>query len=537
MQIYRITMLEFSFFHIICYLYASKLNKQSTAMNEITKRTGILLILFLSAATLLAQGTNQKYLDYIEKYKMTAISEMSRTGIPASIKLAQAILESNAGQSTLARKAKNHFGIKCGPAWHGKKFHLEDDDYDEYGNKIKSCFRVYKNPVSSFIAHSEFLRDPRKSYRYGPLFSLNPLDYQAWAFGLKEAGYATSPRYPQMLIKLIEDYDLSQYDHADDIVYDDTDTDNPDIPSTSGKVKFGRVGKINDLKVFVAKGGESVYQVAFRNDIKLKRLLKYNKAVQNGEQKLPAGYKLFLQPKRNNWRGRAAYHYVKKGETLFDISQKYGVRLKKLRRKNRLPEHAEPLVGERIRIRGWHRRREVVRYKLVNTPEVPPLGLDTNKDGAPDQTKPKPTNGDLLDIEISPSDEDKDEILIDVEPSTTENDPEADVPKPTETVPDSEKPVVDTIAKDKPVILDDTPIMVDESTIDEPDTTTESPDDVPVVTHDAPPAADAPTYITIIKGDTLYSLARAFGLTVAELKAMNGLKSNNLKIGQKLRVR
>ncbi len=498
-------------------------------MNLPTKRTGLFFFLFLIASTIFAQGTNQSYLNYIEQYKETAISEMSRTGIPASIKLAQAILESNAGTSTLARKAKNHFGIKCGPKWRGKKYHMEDDDFDDFGKKIKSCFRVYKNPVSSFIAHSEFLRDPRKAYRYGPLFELDPYDYQAWAFGLKKSGYATAPRYPQMLIKLIEDYDLTQYDRMDDVVYDE-DKDNQ--PTNNDKI-FGRVGKINDLKVFIANGEESVYQVAFQNNVKIKRIVKYNAAVMDGDNKLPAGYKLYLQPKRNNWRGKAAFHYVKKGETLFDISQKYGVKLKKLKRKNRIPDNAQPLIGERIRLRGWHRRNEVVKYKISASREIPPLTRKMDDEGKGSTKPANPKDSDLLDIEVSPSDEDKDEILIDVDPVITDPNSDLDDTKST----DEDPIIVDDNATDdgKGPVIDGTPIIVDDAPVeDTPVKVDETPvDDTP--TNDTP-AGKEPTYITIIKGDTLYSLGRAFGLTVDELKALNGLTSNNLKIGQKLRV-
>ena len=508
-------------------------------MNLLTKKTGLFFFLFLTTLTIFAQGTNQTYIDYINKYKETAISEMGRTGIPASIKLAQAVLESGAGTSTLARKAKNHFGIKCGPKWHGKKYHMEDDDFDEYGKKIKSCFRVYKNPVSSFIAHSEFLRDPRKAYRYGPLFELDPYDYQAWAFGLKKSGYATSPRYPQMLIKLIEDYNLAQYDRMDDIVYDDSgnNNDNGDNTPSNNDQIFGRLGKINDLKVFIAKGGESIYQVAFQHNVKIKRIVKYNAAVMDGDNKLPAGYKLYLQPKRNNWRGKAAFHYVKKGETLFDISQKYGVKLKKLKRKNRIPDNAQPLVGERIRIRGWHRRKEVVKYKISASREIPPLKRKLDEEGK-NGTKPTTTNpedSDLLDIEVSPSDEKKDEILIDVDPVITDPNSDLDETKPKEDthVIIDDNATDDTTGKDP--VIEDEPIIVDDTTVDD---TPVKVDDTPV--NDTPindtPVVKEPSYITIIKGDTLYSLSRAFGLTVAELKALNGLTSNNLKIGQRLRV-
>ena len=141
---------------------------------------------------------------YIEQYRDIAIAEMNQYGIPASIKLAQAILESGNGNSYLAREANNHFGIKCGGVWSGPSVNRPDDTHND-------CFRVYNNPEQSFKDHSQFLL--RK--RYEKLFTLDKNDYRGWAKGLKEAGYATNPRYPELLIDLIERYELYQYDRAE----------------------------------------------------------------------------------------------------------------------------------------------------------------------------------------------------------------------------------------------------------------------------------------------------------------------------------
>ena len=149
---------------------------------------------------------------YIEQYKDIAIVEMHRTGIPASIKLAQGILESNAGLSMLAVKANNHFGMKCGSEWRGKTMLRKDDDRNAQGKLIKSCFRVFESAQESFVAHSEFLLDPNKKYRYGFLFDFDSDDYRSWAYGLKKAGYATNPKYPELLIRIIEDYRLADID-------------------------------------------------------------------------------------------------------------------------------------------------------------------------------------------------------------------------------------------------------------------------------------------------------------------------------------
>lgn len=144
-------------------------------------------------------------ISYIEKYQSLAIGEMQRTGIPASIKLAQALVESNAGSSVLASRANNHFGIKCKVEWTGVKYFYADDDHDAAGQLIESCFRAYQTPEESYLDHSEFLtmRD-----RYRGLFKLSKNDYSGWAYGLKNYGYATDPNYAQKLIKKIEKYRL-----------------------------------------------------------------------------------------------------------------------------------------------------------------------------------------------------------------------------------------------------------------------------------------------------------------------------------------
>ncbi len=164
-----------------------------------------LFAFFMVFCNIFAQA-NDVTLQYIEQYKSIAINEMNRLGIPASIKMAQAILESNSGRSTLARQSNNHFGIKCGGNWAGKEVYREDDDYHN-GLLIRSCFRAYDDPAESFIAHSEFLANP-KSSRYKFLFLLDKSDYRGWAYGLQKAGYATDPKYPDKLISLIEKYQL-----------------------------------------------------------------------------------------------------------------------------------------------------------------------------------------------------------------------------------------------------------------------------------------------------------------------------------------
>ena len=148
--------------------------------------------------------------DYIETYKDLAVIEMYRTGVPASITLAQALHETNYGQSRLATEANNHFGIKCKSYWNGKSFYHKDDDFDTNGNLIHSCFRKYDIVMFSYIDHSNFLREGK---HYATLFEYDKTDYESWAYGLKRCGYATDPGYAEKLISKIQKYDLSKFDH------------------------------------------------------------------------------------------------------------------------------------------------------------------------------------------------------------------------------------------------------------------------------------------------------------------------------------
>jgi flagellum-specific peptidoglycan hydrolase FlgJ len=171
----------------------------------------IKLLFFFVLSGVLSTPESEK-ISYINEYKDLAIVEMHRTGIPASITLAQALHESNAGKSPLATKANNHFGIKCKSYWTGDTFYHKDDDLDRRGRLIESCFRAYTSAVESFVDHSNFLKE---TDHYSPLFSLEKDDYIAWAWGLKQCGYATDPNYAVKLIKLINKYDLTQYDKAE----------------------------------------------------------------------------------------------------------------------------------------------------------------------------------------------------------------------------------------------------------------------------------------------------------------------------------
>ncbi len=292
---------------------------------------------------------------YIEQYKDIAIDEMNKHHIPASIKLAQAILESSSGNSQLAIQANNHFGIKCHKGWTGPTFHQDDDEKDE-------CFRKYKSPEDSYRDHSQFLmtRD-----RYKGLFDLEVTDYKGWAKGLKEAGYATNPRYPELLIRIIEENELYLFDTGKGIKKhkdhknNETGTWNPGTwnpgtlePGTPEQLPgpptvfdiAGRGGNDriiflnNGVKFILAREGDDIYRIASEFGIYGWQIREYNEL--SNKDRLVAGEKVYLEKKKR--RSAIKAHQVQAGEDLRRIAQDYGIRLRTLLRMNGL-EVNDPL--------------------------------------------------------------------------------------------------------------------------------------------------------------------------------------------------
>ena len=300
--------------------------------------------------------------DYITRFRDIAINEMKRTGVPASIKLAQGIHESMAGQSDLVSRSNNHFGIKCKSNWKGESVSHTDDAPDE-------CFRKYADPEESYKDHSDFLRN---NQRYSFLFNLDPADYEAWAKGLKKAGYATNPRYPQLIIKLIDDYNLQHFSLiamgkvADDkqrwVVMDESSR-NKNVLTTpmlhKEKISVQHVNtinqypadvfKINSTKVIFAKKGTSFLSVAQQHNISLSKLFEYNDGMKEMSI-VPFDQLIFLQRKRKT--GHQDHHIVITGETTFNIAQQHGIRLENLLSLNHLEEGMIPAPGERIYLRS-----------------------------------------------------------------------------------------------------------------------------------------------------------------------------------------
>ena len=340
-----------------------------------------ILILLLTTFTLknshsqLAESRGQDVvvIEYINKYKELAIKEMQRTGIPASIKLAQGIHETSAGTSDLVRRSNNHFGLKCKAEWTGMTVSHTDDAPNE-------CFRKYEDPKDSYKDQSDYLK---KTTRYAFLFDLDPTDYKAWAFGLKKAGYATNPRYSQVLIKLIEDYDLQDYtmialgklksgqetlaktDKTPEIIIPDkpvvmppekevvvyankksaekkqtiAEEPKPDYPE--GEFK------LNETKVIYAKKGTSYLSIAEKYSIPLARIFEFNEMkVQEFVEK---DQLIYIMRKRKT--GLIEQHTVKPGETLADIAQSEALRIESLLEYNYLQPNMRPAVGSVLYLR------------------------------------------------------------------------------------------------------------------------------------------------------------------------------------------
>ena len=295
-----------------------------------------LIILWGAGLVVLAQSTNQAYWSYIDKYKNMAIEQMRKYRIPASITLAQGLLESAAGRSTLATEANNHFGIKCGGSWNGPYVLRNDDAPNEK-------FRKYKNASESYEDHSRFLQ----GRRYQGLFKLSINDYKGWARGLKQAGYATNPAYAESLLRIIEMYNLHQFDTGK-------------LSRNQSAVKvpkddfFARhtVYKNNKNYFIIVEIGDNMATISHETGVSLKHLYSYND--------LPKDYAptqgdvLYLQKKRKEASRefrKNPIHIVEPNQSMFDIAQLYGIRLEYLYKLNHVGPDYAPQVGDILRIR------------------------------------------------------------------------------------------------------------------------------------------------------------------------------------------
>lgn len=286
---------------------------------------------------------------YIAKWKEVAVRKMKEHGIPASITLAQGLLESRSGNSILAREGNNHFGIKCTPDWTGGKVFHDDD-------KKNDCFRKYRSADQSFEDHSKFLERPR----YASLFELKPTDYKGWAHGLKKCGYATDPRYPHKLIDLIERYNLDNLDRGVDVTYASRNsTGKPEAKPVrnharpdDNMVTIGNTRPVElsegRIKFVRARKGETVRDIAVEIQQMPGLVAGWNDMAKDG--RLEEGQVVYIQPKRNKSKAQESCT-AQQGETLWGISQRYGVKLKKLAKYNDMGI-ADPLEpGQKVWLR------------------------------------------------------------------------------------------------------------------------------------------------------------------------------------------
>ncbi|MGZ5303407.1 MAG: LysM peptidoglycan-binding domain-containing protein [Bacteroidia bacterium] len=440
----------------------------------------VLLLLAFPAA---AQDKKITPEEYIATYKDLAISEMKRTGIPASITLSQGLLESGIGNSELAKQSNNHFGIKCKKDWTGRTVNYDDDAPQE-------CFRAYEKPEDSYIDHSDFLVN---SPRYASLFELEPTDYKGWANGLKQAGYATNPKYPQLLISAIERHSLYQYDLGNKRV--PKEESKPEVFVQNNQTK-NTLREYNNIPAYVVKEGDTYDKISSEKKMMRWEITKYNDL--SASDKIVPGTILYLKPKRR--KAKLDYHIVQEGENMYYISQAHAIKLKQLYRKNRMTESQEPQAGERLYLRN--RRPESPKIRNDKKYAGKKIGVMAGeKMASADDLKPEKTP------EKQP--EKKQENKVVTEKKQEKNNPyveKKEEPKNQQASVKEEK----------------TPYK------DEPKNTFVIPAEV------FNPAAE---FHTVKDGETMDKIAIKYNVSTKEIQEWNEMTDQNLYAGQLLRVR
>ena len=322
-------------------------------------RKTIISLLFLAALPLFANTQTQMTREeYIEKYKNIAIAHMEHYGIPASITMAQGILESSNGNSPLSRSSNNHFGIKCKKYWTGEKVYHDDDEKGE-------CFRKYPSVEASYRDHAEFLD---KSPRYDSLFVYSSTDYRSWARGLKAAGYATAPDYAERLVRIIEENKLFLLDQENgQKLYAEShgalpieesempamgseDGVNPDAFRVTINAHRGyNVYRTNNVCYILAKEGDRYEHIASLFAVSAKSLRRYNDVEPSAQPE--KGDIIFIERKRKAWEGNVLLHTVRHDESLHQVAQAYGIRMRSLAKLNRLKPEAKLINGQTLKVR------------------------------------------------------------------------------------------------------------------------------------------------------------------------------------------
>ncbi len=438
----------------------------------------LVLVCFMTALSAFGQEKQTRE-QYIEKYKNLAIKEMNRAGVPASITMAQGILESSNGNSRLSRKGNNHFGIKCKSTWKGKTMRANDDAPNE-------CFRAYDSPEESYRDHSDFLRN---NWRYHELFDLDITNYKGWARGLRKAGYATNQSYHTMLINLVEKHELYKLD----------------IMSAEPLITKPVVLQ-NEVPIVYAEKDETIESIADENELTNRQIYKYND-LKDG-QKIEEGDIVYLKPKRR--RGSQKFHTVKSNESMYQISQQYGIKLKHLYRRNRLEMGAEPIEGSQLYMRGKRTKTDSLATKTENQIE---------------KEKEAFVNPHNVKVEKAPP----------IEKENIDLPPYHVVVKGDNIYRIAEKYHVfeeDLLKWNKISALQLTLgrkiYLTKESAEKALEENPEVPKDDPVI--------PATKYHIVKKGETVYRITQMYHITAEQLAKWNRLTGNQINIGQKLRV-
>lgn len=495
---------------------------------------------------------------YVYEYAQIAVEEMEFSGIPASITLAQGILESGNGNSELAKKSNNHFGIKCHKGWNGESVSYDDDAKGE-------CFRKYKDPAESYRDHTLFLTTRS---RYKDLFTYSKYDYKAWAKGLKKAGYATNPAYANLLIRIIEEEELYSYDYmrpnevgpyitahkqgrAPKTV---TTSRPPESVSKPPKTKPSKVklpenptntGELsrnvftqNNSKAVWARPGDSPEQLSVMYNVPLKKLRKYNEWDKYLNE-FEAGMKVYLQPKRSKSQDRASlYHKARDGETMYQIAQLYGIKTDKLYKLNQLSEGQQPAPNEIIHLR---KKRKTAPKTFTYSKE-----FRVEQPAPPPVKKPSPPSVEVKEVVKPPPPPSKKKATPPPPPPAMEQNetpPVQTLPPPVKAV---EAPPVEANPPGNKAVIYDPPPPVNQApprVYTPPANVPESDPGNTTVIQTNPvgtssgTSTSAGTTHKVVSGDTLYGLSKKYGVSVDQIKQLNNLTGNTIKVGQVLRIR
>ena len=450
------------------------------------KSTLIFLFLLFLITPLLAQKVTQGRMDsldqqriaYINAFKDLAVLEMYKSGIPASITLAQGLLESASGTSFLAKTANNHFGMKCGDRWDGAEAYKHDDEFDKKGDPVKSCFRSYSDPADNFADHSDFLRDPQKHNRYGSLFLLDPLDYVIWSTSLQASGYSPVGHYSARLIEHIERYRLHELDYR---AWDERQKMSPK----------NRMVTVNGVNMVRAVEGETLGAIAAAYSLNATKVSEYNENHWDKNEGLVHGTPIYLEEKKARWEAtELEFYFSQEGKSMFEISQLFGIKTTALRQMNGITATQEPALKAKVRLQGQRLAKE--KMAIATSKITSPVALK------PRNKKP-PMRPIQSDFPINSRNTAQLNRILDT-PFNFNTTSSYKIAKIADSTPVIEQPITEANYKEERTIGS-------------------------LIFHE------------VEKGDTLMNICRKFGVELADLRKLNNIPNDNIQIGQRLRVK